>query len=505
MARGGAWAPVNRQKWSLKLFQREQRSLFGEILDWMLTPLLLLWPISLALTWLVAQGIADKPFDRALVYNVQALSQLLSVSNNRVLFNLPQPASEILRADDSDLVYYQVLGARGELLSGERDLPLPAEEDRPAVPGEVHLRDDELRGLDVRVASIWVKLPVPAGQPALVQVAETREKRKVLATEIIKGVMLPQFVTLPLAVLLVWMALVRGIKPLSQLEERIRARRPDDLSPLDEKTVPLEVAPLVSSVNDLLTRLKESIGTQKRFLADAAHQLKTPLAGLRMQADLALREGSSEQDLKHSLQQIGRSSVRATHTVNQLLALARAEAGGTALSRLPCDMAMLTMEVVQDSVPRALERHVDLGYEGATPGSGGLMLRGNPTLLKELVRNLVDNAINYAPTVAGRTGIVTVRLLTDPFGQVLVLQVEDNGPGIPEAERELVFQPFYRVLGTNVDGSGLGLPIVLEIAHQHAATVSIEDAHPGQNPPGTCFSVRFVLADLNDADAHAGV
>ena len=505
MARGGAWAPVNRQKWSLKLFQREQRSLFGEILDWMLTPLLLLWPISLALTWLVAQGIADKPFDRALVYNVQALSQLLSVSNNRVLFNLPQPASEILRADDSDLVYYQVLGARGELLSGERDLPLPAEEDRPAVPGEVHLRDDELRGLDVRVASIWVKLPVPAGQPALVQVAETREKRKVLATEIIKGVMLPQFVTLPLAVLLVWMALVRGIKPLSQLEERIRARRPDDLSPLDEKTVPLEVAPLVSSVNDLLTRLKESIGTQKRFLADAAHQLKTPLAGLRMQADLALREGSSEQDLKHSLQQIGRSSVRATHTVNQLLALARAEAGGTALSRLPCDMAMLTMEVVQDSVPRALERHVDLGYEGATPGSGGLMLRGNPTLLKELVRNLVDNAINYAPTVAGRTGIVTVRLLTDPFGQVLVLQVEDNGPGIPEAERELVFQPFYRVLGTNVDGSGLGLPIVLEIAHQHAATVSIEDAHPGQNPPGTCFSVRFVLADLNDADIHAGV
>ncbi len=505
MARGGAWVPVNRQKWSLKLFQREQRSLFGEILDWMLTPLLLLWPISLALTWLVAQGIADKPFDRALVYNVQALSQLLSVSNNRVLFNLPQPASEILRADDSDLVYYQVLGARGELLSGERDLPLPAEEDRPAVPGEVHLRDDELRGLDVRVASIWVKLPVPAGQPALVQVAETREKRKVLATEIIKGVMLPQFVTLPLAVLLVWMALVRGIKPLSQLEERIRARRPDDLSPLDEKTVPLEVAPLVSSVNDLLTRLKESIGTQKRFLADAAHQLKTPLAGLRMQADLALREGSSEQDLKHSLQQIGRSSVRATPTVNQLLALARAEAGGTALSRLPCDMAMLTMEVVQDSVPRALERHVDLGYEGATPGSGGLMLRGNPTLLKELVRNLVDNAINYAPTVAGRTGIVTVRLLTDPFGQVLVLQVEDNGPGIPEAERELVFQPFYRVLGTNVDGSGLGLPIVLEIAHQHAATVSIEDAHPGQNPPGTCFSVRFVLADLNDADIHASV
>jgi len=220
-----------------------------------------------------------------------------------------------------------------------------------------------------------------------------------------------------------------------------------------------------------------------------------------MQADLALREGSSEQDLKHSLQQIGRSSVRATHTVNQLLALARAEAGGTALSRLPCDMAMLTMEVVQDSVPRALDRQVDLGYEGAMPGGAGVILSGNPTLLKELVRNLVDNAINYAPSVPGRPGVVTIRLLTDPFGQVLVLQVEDNGPGIPESERELVFQPFYRVLGTNVDGSGLGLPIVLEIAQQHAATVTIEDAHPGQHPPGTCFNVRFVIGDRGEGAA----
>ena len=492
---------VRKEGWSLKLFQREQRSLFGEILDWMLTPLLLLWPVSLALTWLVAQGIADKPFDRALVYNVQALAQLVTVNHQRVQFNLPLPASEILRADDADLVYYQVMGAKGEFLSGERDLPLPAEEEKPAPPGEVRMRDDELRGLEVRVAYVWVKLPLAGAQPALVQVAETREKRKVLATEIIKGVMLPQFVTLPLAVLLVWMALVRGIKPLSQLEERIRARKPDDLSPLDEKTVPLEVAPLVSSVNDLLTRLKESVATQKRFLADAAHQLKTPLAGLRMQADLALREGSSEEDLKHSLMQIGRSSVRATHTVNQLLALARAEAGGTALSRLPCDMAQLTMEVVQDSVPRALEKRIDLGYDGATPGAAGVMLSGNPTLLKELVRNLVDNAMNYTPSTEARPGVITARVLTDPFGQVLVLQVEDNGPGIPESERELVFQPFYRVLGTNVDGSGLGLPIVLEIAHQHAATVTVEDAHPGQNPPGACFSVRFAIGERDEPAA----
>jgi two-component system sensor histidine kinase TctE len=486
----------------MKIFQREQRSLFGEILDWMLTPLLLLWPVSLALTWLVAQSIAGKPFDRALEYNVQALAQLVTVQNQRITFNLPQPAREILRADDADQIYYQVLGPRGELLSGERDFPQPADDDRPAI-GETRLRDDEMRGLDVRVAYTWVKLDTGNAAPTLVQVAETREKRSVLATEIIKGVMLPQLVILPLAVLLVWLALVRGIKPLSELEERIRARKPDDLSPLDEKVVPLEVAPLVSSVNDLLNRLKSSIATQKRFLADAAHQLKTPLAGLRMQADLAQREQFNAEELKQSLKQIGRSSMRATHTVNQLLALARAENSGKALVRQPCDLAQIAMEAVRDTVPRAMEQHIDLGYDGALPGAAGVVLQGSPTLLKELIRNLLDNAVNYTPSTSQQPGVVTARVLADPFGRALVLQVEDTGPGIPQGERELVFQPFYRALGTNVDGSGLGLPIVLEIARQHHARVELEDARPGQVPPGTRVTVRFdaVAAEQGAAEA----
>ena len=170
----------------MKIFQREQRSLFGEILDWMLTPLLLLWPVSLALTWLVAQNIAGKPFDRALEYNVQALAQLVTVQNQRAVFNLPQPAREILRADDSDLVYYQVLGPKGEVLSGEKDFPVPDEDEHPML-GEVRLRDDEMRGLEVRIAYTWVRLELPGAQPSLVQVAETREKRSVLATEITRA------------------------------------------------------------------------------------------------------------------------------------------------------------------------------------------------------------------------------------------------------------------------------------------------------------------------------
>lgn len=480
----------------MKLFQRNQRSLFGEILDWMLTPLLLLWPISLALTWLVAQNLANKPFDRALVYNVQALAQFIQVGpRQRARFSLPQPASELLRADDADNVYFQVMGAHGEFLAGERELPAPPapglSEDDAALSDMPQLRDAEFRGLPVRVAYLWVPI-AGAPQPALVQVAETREKRSVLATEIIKGVMLPQFAILPLAVLLVWLALVRGIRPLSELESRIRARRPDDLSPLDDHAVPQEVAPLVASVNDLLTRLKDSIATQKRFLADAAHQLKTPLAGLRMQAELAQREGASEEELKQSLQQIGLASVRATHTVNQLLALARAEGGSAAVAHEPCDLAALTIEVVRQAVPTALEHGTDLGYEGPEPGAPHLVRMGNPVLLKEMLRNLVENALHYARTPGTGAAVVTVRLRANPPGGGLALEVEDNGPGVPAAERELVFQPFYRVLGTNVDGTGLGLPIVREIAEQHGASVSLSEARPGQQPPGARFVVRFM-------------
>ena len=472
---------------AIRIFQRERRSLFGEILDWMLTPLLLLWPISLALTWLVAQNIAGKPFDRALEYNVQALAKLVVAKNNTVQFNLTGPAREILRADDTDLVYYQVIGTRGEILSGERDLPLPPDEEK-LQEGEVRLREDSINGEDVRVAYTWIKVEDKKAGRVLVQVAETLEKRKTLATEIVKGTMVPQFVTLPLAVLLVWLALVRGIKPLAQLEKRIRARKPDDMSPLDDNAVPEEVAPLVSSINDLLSRLKVSLTTQKRFLADAAHQLKTPLAGLRMQADLAQRETNAD-ELKKSLKHIGKASIRATHTVNQLLALARAETTGRSLAKQAVDMALIASDVMEESVPRALEKQIDLGYEGPQAGGKTCLLEGNPTLLKELVRNLVDNAIAYTPD----HGQVTLRLLTDAFSGVMVLLVEDSGPGIPEAERELVFQPFYRALGTNVDGSGLGLAIVLEIANQHDATVSIEDAllvgHT--QPPGTRITVRF--------------
>ena len=494
---------------------REQRSLFGEILDWMLAPLLLLWPMSVALTWLVAQSIASRPFDRDLAEMARTVARQVVVvpgsveHPSRIKLRLPEVATEVLRADDADKVYFQVLGARGEFIAGDRALPVP---DEPAAAAQtMKFRDDDVHADAVRVAYLWLPpTGVPGEAAPLVQVAETLDKRARLATEIIKGVIVPQFVVLPLAVLLVWFALARGIKPLNELQQRIRRRESHDLSPLAERDVPEEVAPLVSAINDLLGRLDQSMRTQKHFLADAAHQLKTPLAGLRMQAELAQREiDAGQQDpkaLKQSLQYIAHSTERAAHMVNQLLAMARAEAKTLARPPEPVDLAALARETVRDFVPKAMDKRIDLGYEGPDDGqslNGTLM--GQPTLVRELVRNLVDNALQYTP--AG--GTVTARVVDDPFGQVVVLQVEDTGPGIPEAERALVLQPFYRALGTNVDGSGLGLAIVNEIVQQHGADLTITDARPRGSAaaqgmgPGALFTVRFALSRPDSGQAGA--
>ncbi|MEO8125067.1 MAG: sensor histidine kinase N-terminal domain-containing protein [Burkholderiales bacterium] len=498
---------------------KEQRSLFGEILDWMLAPLLLLWPMSVLLTWLVAQNIANKPFDRQLDETARALAQQITMQPGpqgrpHAHFALPAGAAELLSADETDEVFYQVLGLRGEFVSGDTAIPVPTDIALGA-PGEVRFRDDKIDGAPVRVAYLWVYRTGAAGSAAtdgappgpVVQVAETLGKRSRLATEIIKGVILPQFVILPLAVLLVWLALSRGIAPLNALQKRIRGRESHDLSPIDDRDVPEEVSPLVRAINDLLARLDKSMSAQKHFLADAAHQLKTPLAGLHTQAELAQREidagRGDPQQLRKSLQQIARSSQNAAHMVNQLLAMARAEDTEHSARVQAVSLAQLATETVQDFVPRSLAKRIDLGYEGpdgsaAPSAQSTLSVEGHPLLLRELIRNLVDNALHYTP--AG--GTVTVRVMDDPFGQVVVLQVEDSGPGIPAAEREQVFQPFYRALGTNVDGSGLGLAIVREIAVQHDAQVTLEDANLRHRPglseqagaafgPGARFTLRF--------------
>jgi two-component system sensor histidine kinase TctE len=488
----------------------ESPSLFGELLDWVLAPLLFLWPLSLALTWGVAQNIAHRPYDRELERQVLTLAEVASANSPAARRPVPllrreldAAAAAMLRGEEDTQRWFQALGPRGELLAGDALLTVPG--DRAVHGRTVRFRDDIVRDEPVRVAWLW--LAAQADEPesdALVQVAETLEQRQRLATEIIKGVLLPQFAILPLAVLLVWLALSRGIRPLEDLQRRIRRRESTDLSPIAEHGVPEEVAPLVRAINDLLQRLDKSIAAQRHFLTDAAHQLKTPLAGLRMQAELAAREidggRGDPASMKHSLRQIAVSSQRAAHMVNQLLAMARAEDTGERLRRQWVDLGAITRAVVRDFVPRAIERRIDLGYEGPepipagdSPEAGATRLFGEPVLLSEMVRNLVDNALQYTP--AG--GAVTARVLAEPLGQAVVLQVEDTGPGIAEHEREQVFQPFYRSPDTLIDGSGLGLAIVREVAQQHGAAITVADALPraaapaGGGGPGTLITVRF--------------
>lgn len=489
-------APGWTQRWRqrpVRTTRIEQRSLFGEILDWMFAPLLLLWPLSVAVTFVVARSLADAPFDRALEARTEALSQQVRIAADRVMVFLPRASRDLLAADEQDSIHFQVMGTGQRLLAGEADLPQPRLYDFP-MPGKVSLRTANYQGTQVRIG--YLHIDVTDGEVServLVQVAETLDKRGRLANEIIKGVIFPQFVILPLAVMLVWFGLGRGLWPLKTLQQRIRDRRPDDLSPIDPKAAPEEIAPLVDAFNDLLERLDHSVAVQKRFIADAAHQLKTPLAGLRTQAEVALRE-SDPTELRRILAQIARSSQRAGHLVNQLLSLARMENLGSVEPPEPIDLLTLTRDAVADWVPVALERGLDLGFEPPGPGMGGrppsadMVIAGQALLLRELLNNLIDNALRYTP----RGGTVTVRI--GNHGHGVRLEVEDNGPGIPETERSLVFGRFYRVLGTGVDGSGLGLPIVREIAEQHRATVTIEDAHPGQRPPGARFTVTFPAA-----------
>jgi len=462
-------------------FAPPQRSLLGEILDWMLAPLFLLWPMSVAITYVVAQNIANVPYDRALANNLHVLARHVQVQDGRAVLQMSEPVRDVLRPDETDSVFWLALGSRGEYLGGDRALPLPPDLGQPQ-PGAILYIDDTLRGFGVRLAYTWVDLHIPGGEPVLLVVAETMERRTELANDIIKGVIIPQFIVLPVAVLLVWFGLSRGVAPLNALQQRLRARRPDDLSPIDERAAPSEIAPLVGAMNDLLDRLSANVEAQRRFVADAAHQLKTPLAGLRTQAELALRDASPD-EMQYSLRQLVMGSERATRLVNQLLLLARAENPHSAdLARI--DLNAVGYEQTMLWVPQALALNTDLGFEAADRPAH---ISGNAILLGELLNNLVDNALRYTPP----GGHITVRVRTT--AEVAVLEVEDSGPGIPPQERDRVFDRFYRVLGTQAEGSGLGLAIVREIAQKHGATVHIHEGTAHSQLPGTCIQVQFPL------------
>ena len=449
-----------------------ERSLFGEILDWMLAPLLFVWPLSIAFTHYFANNVANFPYDQALREHVAAIARQIKLVDGKPVLSLPASTRALLRADETDSVYFHVVTQEGKLLAGDQDLPLPVEtlNSDAAFSGDIFLRDAEYNGQDLRMAYTYLAdARLPPNRWVVIEVAETTEKRTQLANKIVASVILPQFIIIPLAVMLVWFGLSRGLRPLTRLRQTIETREPADLSPIATRRVPEELEPLVEAFNSMLERMKKTVEAQQRFVADAAHQMRTPLTGLKTQAQFAIRETDPEA-LRHALRQIATGVDRAGRLVNQLLTLARTEGGElTQQKHEPLDLSVLAREVVEDWVMLALEKKIDLGYEA----DEAAMILGNGMLLRELAKNLIDNAIRYTP--AG--GHVTCRILNN--GVTVMLEIEDDGIGISEEQAELVFERFYRVNDAGPEGSGLGLAIVQEIASQHGSRASLRP-----NPKG---------------------
>jgi len=320
-----------------------------------------------------------------------------------------------------------------------------------------------------------------AGAPRVqLQVAETLHKRTRFAWEMVANVVLPQLLLIVMAGAVVWLGVSRGLEPLQRLRHAVSDRSHLDLSPIDIHDVPGEVRPLVDEVNDLMARLGRILDFQNRFVADAAHQLKTPVSGLKAQIELALRENDPER-VRHSLAQLYLSADRLSRLVRQLLSLARNEPGALDSMHLqPLDLNAFALEVSMEWVPHALKRGIDLGFEGAEQP---LTIDGDRDRLRELINNLIDNAIRYSR----EGGRVTVRAGAGDAGQCR-LAISDDGPSIPVEERARIFQRFHRLLGTQEDGSGLGLAIVSEIATLHGARITLEEDVDGV---GNTFTVFF--------------
>jgi len=462
-----------------------RRSLLGEILDWMLAPLFLLWPMSIAITYVVAQDIANTPYDKSLgnalavIANEIQHHSIKPDSRFTPLIHLSDSAKTALRIQENSGIFWKAQLPNGEVIGGDAMLPSPPKPDGWQ-PGEVLYQDESISGHKLRIAYTWIHSPFDASQQLLLVTAEGTESRADLANKIIKGVIIPQFLVLPLAVLLVWFGLSRGVAPINALQQRLRSRQPDDLSAIDDSSTPLEIAPLVMAMNELLARLSGNIEAQRRFVADAAHQLKTPLAGLRAHAELALKTATNP-DTAANLRKIVDSTVRATRLMNQLLLMASAE-HSEQVEYHPLDICLLARNTCEQWVPAALEAGIDLGYEGP---ESGVLIRGQGILLTEALNNLIDNALRYVP----ESGHVTIGVKTTQ--QHVELTVRDSGPGIAAQDRDRIFDRFYRVLGSKGHGSGLGLAIVKEIVTRHKGAISVSDAQPGAVPPGTQFTIVF--------------
>lgn len=456
-------------------------SIRTQLICWLMIPVAALLVINMVIANLVAIDIADEAYDDSLIESAEAVLDRIRLVDGEALVDLPLAARAILKYNGKDQFYYQVLDSHGAIVSGDAEIPPPPLLGTRTRTGEPQIFNATVDHKPVRVASTVKQI---GSSQFIVQVAETQNSRQQMVDKILLSAVAPQLLLVFLTAVAIWLGIRKGLRPLDSVQSEIAARSPSDLRLLDDCFAPRELRPIVASVNKLLNRISHDRDVQKRFAANAAHQLKTPLSGLKTQTQLLLRQ-EVPPFLEGSLKQINVSAERSVRLVNQLLTLARVEPGIAKLVPLKArDIERIARQAVQQTISQALDKSLDLSLECNL--RDGVLL-GDPESLETLVANLVENSVLYTP-VGGR---VTIVLEEDDAMRVVV---EDNGPGIAADARERIFERFYRVLGSGVPGSGLGLAIVREIAKAHAASIRVDS---GAGGCGTVISVDFPRAEIH--------
>ena len=455
-------------------------SLRGQLLRWLLIPLGVLVMLNAVSVYRNALDAADLAYDRSLLASTRALAERVSIAGGKVVADVPYVALDSFETDTLGRIYYKVTGLDGEFVSGYDDLPpLPPKVPRSDIyPALVRFYHASYRGEPVRIAALYQPVYDDTMRGiALIQVGETLDARRGLSRQILFDTLGRQAALVLAAALLAWFAVRFVLRPLMRLKGEVEARAPTDLSDFDPALVHKEVRPLVLAMNGYMARLQTLIGGQRRFIADASHQLRTPLTVLKTQVELALREferaPADPRALCEIVEGIARTTDSAVHLANRLLTLARADNRGADTDMRPLSLAATARQAALEQAPAAVRNGIDLELDAAADAT----VLGNQPLLHELIANLIDNALRYTPP----QGRVILRVLAaDDGGR---LEVEDSGSGIAVAERERVFAPFYRAAAAheiNPGGAGLGLTIVRDIATLHGARIALADAAGGR-------------------------
>ncbi len=461
-----------------------QKSLKKQLLIWVLIPLFLVLLTSSIVSYYRALYFANLAYDRSLYRTALALADQVDVDGVHVVADLPQVAKNLLEYDETDAIYYRISDPNGDVVLGEAALPIPKK--LPASDDHLYF-ESQFKNEDIRVVAYSLAIE-NSTKTVLVEVAETVDKRNDLVEEIVKEMIIPQLLILLLAASLIFIGIKRGLLPLQKLQNAINQRSHRDLSPLKTDDAPHEIQPLLNAMNNLMARVRGTMKLQQQFIADASHQMRTPIAGLQTQAELALRE-KDPQAIHSTLEHVLSSSSRLAHLLSRLLSMASVDPAAGREPRLNhINLIEIATKVTSDFVIAARTKKIDLGLDIKTPVA---KILGDDIMLREMLSNLIDNAICYTPN----KGIITVSVekVTENNAAKIMLSVTDNGIGIPQEERRQVFERFHRLRDNEGAGCGLGLAIVKEIVLAHHAEIEITDGLRANNHAGAGTMVKVIF------------